>query len=66
MLRGEFWRKSEYGDVVEERRVAKICGYPHCANVLLLECWRGRYRISRSAKKVYDLEEARHFSRVRA
>jgi hypothetical protein len=59
---GRILAQSEYSDVVEERYIAKVCGYPRCGNALSAENARkGRYRISLSAKKVYDLEESRHF-----
>uniref|UniRef100_A0A7I4DW90 RNA polymerase II subunit B1 CTD phosphatase RPAP2 homolog n=1 Tax=Physcomitrium patens TaxID=3218 RepID=A0A7I4DW90_PHYPA len=59
---GKILSQSEYSDVVEERFIAKVCGYTRCANSLDTENMRkGRYRISLSAKKVYDLEESRHF-----
>ena len=59
---GRILAQSEYSDVVEERYIAKVCGYARCANALSIEDTRkGRYRISLSAKKVYDLEESRHF-----
>lgn len=59
---GRILAQSEYGDVVEERYIAKVCGYARCVNALSTENTRkGRFRISLSAKKVYDLEESRHF-----
>lgn len=58
---GRILAQSEYCDVVEERYIAKMCGYARCANALPTETRKGRYRISLSAKKVYDLQEARHF-----
>lgn len=59
---GELLVKSEYADVVTERAIAKLCGYSRCANGLGTAGPRkGRYRISLSAKKVYDLQEASEF-----
>lgn len=59
---GELLVKSEYADVVTERAIAKLCGYSRCANGLGIAGTRkGRYRISLSAKKVYDLQEASEF-----
>ncbi|KAG0624139.1 hypothetical protein M758_3G227100 [Ceratodon purpureus] len=59
---GRILSQAEYGDVVEERSIAKVCGYARCSNALSSENSRkGRYRISLSAKKVYDLEESRPF-----
>lgn len=58
---GRVLTQSEYNDVVEERYIAKMCGYARCSNALPTETRKGRYRISLSAKKVYDLEESRHF-----
>ena len=59
---GELLVKSEYADVVTERAITKLCGYSRCANALGTAGTRkGRYRISLSAKKVYDLQEASEF-----
>eukprot|EP00898_Chlorokybus_atmophyticus_P000538 jgi/Chlat1/1485/Chrsp12S02024 len=44
-----------YKDVVEERAIAHMCGYPLCGNALNKQPQRrGRYRISLKEKKVYD------------
>lgn len=48
----------DYNDVVTERTIAEMCGYPLCANSLPSERPRkGRYRISLKEHKVYDLQE---------
>jgi hypothetical protein len=58
---GRILAQSDYGDVAEERYIAKMCGYARCANALPAETRKGRYGISLPAKKVYDLRESRHF-----
>ena len=49
---------NDYQDVVTERAIAHMCGYPLCSNALPAEKPRkGRYRISLKEHKVYDLQE---------
>jgi hypothetical protein len=63
---GRLLTKSEYADVVTERSISKLCGYALCNNHLSAENTRkGRYRISLSAKKVYDVQESSQFCQVR-
>jgi hypothetical protein len=63
---GRLLTKSEYADVVTERSISKLCGYALCNNHLSAENTRkGRYRISLSAKKVYDVQESSQFCHVR-
>ncbi|CAA7398542.1 unnamed protein product [Spirodela intermedia] len=53
---------ADYEDVVVERSIAGLCGYPPCPNPLPPDrSRRGRYRISLSEHKVYDLEETYKF-----
>lgn len=53
--------KSDYEDVVTERTIANLCGYPLCNNKLPASeeqrKRKGRYRISLKDHKVYDLQE---------
>ncbi|PIN25766.1 protein-serine/threonine phosphatase [Handroanthus impetiginosus] len=50
--------RSDYQDVVTERTIANMCGYPLCGNSLPSERPRkGHYRISLKEHKVYDLQE---------
>lgn len=55
---GSVISRSDYQDVVTERTIAKLCGYPLCSNSLPSERPRkGHYRISLKEHKVYDLQE---------
>ncbi|KAK4427571.1 putative RNA polymerase II subunit B1 CTD phosphatase RPAP2 [Sesamum alatum] len=55
---GSLISRSDYQDVVTERTIANMCGYPLCSNSLPSERPRkGRYRISLKEHKVYDLQE---------
>ncbi|KAK4270621.1 hypothetical protein QN277_019404 [Acacia crassicarpa] len=57
---GSLMSRSDYEDVVTERYITNICGYPVCSNPLPSESDRprkGRYRISLKEHKVYDLHE---------
>lgn len=55
---GSVISRSDYHDVVTERTIAKLCGYPLCSNSLPSERPRkGHYRISLKEHKVYDLQE---------
>ncbi|KAM7481842.1 hypothetical protein LguiB_006425 [Lonicera macranthoides] len=55
---GTLMCQSDYQDVVTERSIANICGYPLCSNSLPSERPRkGRYRISLKEHKVYELHE---------
>ena len=52
--------KPEYDDVVTERTISDLCGYPLCPNPLPSPADRrrkGKYRVSLSEHKVYDLQE---------
>ncbi|KAL5700709.1 protein-serine/threonine phosphatase [Ranunculus cassubicifolius] len=50
--------RNDYQDVVTERTIANLCGYPLCNNPLPSDRPRkGRYRISLKEHKVYDLHE---------
>lgn len=55
---GSLMSRSDYQDVVTERSITNICGYPLCCNRLPADRPRkGRYQISLKEKKVYDLHE---------
>ncbi|KAI3869129.1 hypothetical protein MKW92_013087 [Papaver armeniacum] len=55
---GSFISKRDYEDVVTERSISNVYGYPLCKKSLPLERPRkGRYRISLREHKVYDLQE---------
>ncbi|KAI3946437.1 hypothetical protein MKX01_017653 [Papaver californicum] len=55
---GSLISEKDYEDVVTERSISNVCGYPLCKNSLPLERPRkGRYRISLKEHKVYGLQE---------
>ncbi|XP_044481714.1 putative RNA polymerase II subunit B1 CTD phosphatase RPAP2 homolog isoform X2 [Mangifera indica] len=57
---GSLLSKSDYNDIVTERTIANLCGYPLCLHPLPLSDSRkhkGRYHISLKEHKVYDLQE---------
>ncbi|XP_004302308.1 PREDICTED: putative RNA polymerase II subunit B1 CTD phosphatase RPAP2 homolog [Fragaria vesca subsp. vesca] len=61
-LAGSIISRSDYTDVVTERSIADLCGYPLCSNALPPEASRtrkGHYRISLKEHKVYDLRETK-------
>lgn len=61
---GSLLSKSDYHDVVTERSIAQMCGYPLCPNSLPSPeeaANKGRYRISLKEHKVYDLLEMRMY-----
>ncbi|KAL4219617.1 RNA polymerase II associated protein 2 [Mactra antiquata] len=51
---------SHYNDILEERAVSKLCGYPVCPNDLG-EVMKQKYLISTKTNKVYDLEARKNF-----
>ncbi|PON69610.1 RNA polymerase II subunit B1 CTD phosphatase RPAP2-like protein [Parasponia andersonii] len=55
---GSIISRSDYNDVVTERSIANLCGYPLCPKPLPSDRSRkGHYRISLKEHKVYDLQE---------
>ncbi|KAJ3156993.1 hypothetical protein HDU89_002403 [Geranomyces variabilis] len=54
-----FLTGADYADVVIERVADKTCGYPLCANAITQQ--KGRYRISRAERKVYDTTLLKNF-----
>ncbi|KAH0618422.1 hypothetical protein JD844_017605 [Phrynosoma platyrhinos] len=57
---GRFITPSHYKDVVEERFIIKLCGYPICRN-RLQNVPKQKYRISTKTNKVYDITERKCF-----
>ncbi|XP_062992459.1 putative RNA polymerase II subunit B1 CTD phosphatase RPAP2 [Elgaria multicarinata webbii] len=57
---GKFITPSHYKDVVEERLIIKVCGYPICRN-RLQNVPKQKYRISTKTNKVYDITERKCF-----
>ncbi|KAK7392726.1 hypothetical protein VNO78_21172 [Psophocarpus tetragonolobus] len=59
---GSLMSRSDYDDMVTERSITNVCGYPLCSNALPSDRPRkGRYRISLKEHKVYDLQETYMF-----
>ncbi|KAG5126505.1 hypothetical protein JHK82_027340 [Glycine max] len=59
---GSLMSRSDYEDIVTERSITNVCGYPLCSNALPSDRPRkGRYRISLKEHKVYDLHETYMF-----
>ncbi|KAJ8759618.1 hypothetical protein K2173_009265 [Erythroxylum novogranatense] len=55
---GSVMSRGDYEDVVVERSISNLCGYPLCRNSLPSDRpQKGRYRISLKEHKVYDLHE---------
>ncbi|KAH8353490.1 hypothetical protein KR084_011356, partial [Drosophila pseudotakahashii] len=49
-----------YSDIVDERDINKLCGYPLCSNTLE-NIPKQKYTICASKNKVYDLTERKKF-----
>ncbi|XP_016961652.1 putative RNA polymerase II subunit B1 CTD phosphatase RPAP2 homolog [Drosophila biarmipes] len=49
-----------YADIVDEREINKLCGYPLCSSTLE-NIPKQKYSISASKNKVYDLTERKKF-----
>lgn len=45
-----------YQDIVEERAIGKMCGYPICGNKIL-DMPTKKYHISTKLNKVYDITD---------
>ncbi|XP_019196646.1 PREDICTED: putative RNA polymerase II subunit B1 CTD phosphatase RPAP2 homolog isoform X3 [Ipomoea nil] len=55
---GSLMCRSDYQDVVTERTIVNMCGYPLCSNFLPSDRpHKGRYRIALREHKIYDLRE---------
>ncbi|XP_055599482.1 putative RNA polymerase II subunit B1 CTD phosphatase RPAP2 homolog [Uranotaenia lowii] len=52
--------QSHFEDVIQERAIMKVCGYPLCQNTLS-NIPNQQYVISLSSKKVYDITERKNF-----
>ncbi|KAK9404067.1 putative RNA polymerase II subunit B1 CTD phosphatase RPAP2 [Crotalus adamanteus] len=57
---GRLITPSHYQDVVEERFIVKLCGYPLCQNKLQ-NVPKQKYKISTKTNKVYDITERKRF-----
>ncbi|KAG9343304.1 hypothetical protein JZ751_014285 [Albula glossodonta] len=55
-----FITSANYKDTVEERSIAKMCGYPVCSNKLE-NVPKQQYKISTKTNKVYDITERKCF-----
>ena len=54
-----------YTDAVEERGLAKLCGYPLCDQPHDPAQVKGQYRVSTRTNKVYDIQERKLFCSAR-
>ncbi|KAK4819670.1 hypothetical protein QYF61_009779, partial [Mycteria americana] len=57
---GKFITPSHYKDIVDERSIIKLCGYPLCQNKLE-NVPKQKYRISTKTNRVYDITERKCF-----
>ncbi|KAJ8300890.1 hypothetical protein KUTeg_022409 [Tegillarca granosa] len=57
---GQLITPSHYDDIVVERAIAKLCGYPICKNILT-NVSKQKYQISTRTNKVYDITERKNF-----
>ncbi|XP_007641141.1 putative RNA polymerase II subunit B1 CTD phosphatase RPAP2 isoform X2 [Cricetulus griseus] len=57
---GMFITPAHYSDVVDERSIIKLCGYPLCQKKLGV-IPKQKYRISTKTNKVYDITERKSF-----
>uniref|UniRef100_A0A8D0GDU2 RNA polymerase II subunit B1 CTD phosphatase RPAP2 homolog n=1 Tax=Sphenodon punctatus TaxID=8508 RepID=A0A8D0GDU2_SPHPU len=57
---GKHVSPSHYKDVVDERSILRLCGYPLCQN-RLENVPKQKYRISTKTNKVYDITERKCF-----
>nr|XP_044994754.1 putative RNA polymerase II subunit B1 CTD phosphatase RPAP2 isoform X2 [Jaculus jaculus] len=57
---GKFITPAHYNDVVDERSIIKLCGYPLCQKKLGIVP-RQKYKISTKTNKVYDITERKSF-----
>ena len=53
---GEVLSAAQYADVVEERNIEHLCGYPLC-NEVIKSFSQQKYHVSMKNKQVYDLTE---------
>lgn len=52
--------QAHYDDIVEERSIVKLCGYPLCG-ITLNDIPKQQYTISKAQNKVYDITERKKF-----
>lgn len=52
--------RSHYDDIVEERSIVRLCGYPLCDHTLT-DVPKQQYVVSRTKNKVYDITERKKF-----
>ncbi|KAF9165147.1 RNA polymerase II associated protein 2 [Actinomortierella ambigua] len=52
-------KKSHYIEIIEERNIEKLCGYPLCSRPP--RDVKGKFRISLSERKVYDITPLKQF-----
>lgn len=52
--------QSHYDDIVEERSIVRLCGYPLC-DITLTDVTKQQYVISRIQNKVFDITERKKF-----
>ncbi|XP_074191233.1 putative RNA polymerase II subunit B1 CTD phosphatase RPAP2 isoform X2 [Rhinolophus sinicus] len=57
---GKFITPAHYSDVVDERSIIKLCGYPLCQKKLGIVP-KQKYKISTKTNKVYDITERKCF-----
>ncbi|NXU50037.1 RPAP2 phosphatase, partial [Turnix velox] len=57
---GKFITPSHYKDIVDERSIIKLCGYPLCQKKLE-NVPKQKYRISTKTNRVYDITERKCF-----
>ncbi|XP_064371994.1 putative RNA polymerase II subunit B1 CTD phosphatase RPAP2 isoform X2 [Dromaius novaehollandiae] len=57
---GKIITPSHYKDIVDERSIIKLCGYPLCQNKLE-NVPKQKYRISTKTNRVYDITERKCF-----
>ncbi|XP_006831115.1 PREDICTED: putative RNA polymerase II subunit B1 CTD phosphatase RPAP2 [Chrysochloris asiatica] len=57
---GKFITSAHYSDVVDERSISKLCGYPLCQKQLGIVP-KQKYKISTKTNKVYDITERKSF-----
>uniref|UniRef100_A0A8C6RBF8 RNA polymerase II subunit B1 CTD phosphatase RPAP2 homolog n=2 Tax=Nannospalax galili TaxID=1026970 RepID=A0A8C6RBF8_NANGA len=56
----KFITPAHYSDVVDERSIIKLCGYPLCQKKLGT-IPKQKYKISTKTNKVYDITERKSF-----
>lgn len=54
----------DFDDIVQERFLLKLCGYPLCPNRVEKE-WNQKYLVSLKNKKVYEVDERKLYCSLR-